>query len=366
MTKRLDKRGTSRRAKWLALAISSLAAWLLLDVTLRLFPELPGERLANAVWSRYGGFAGGIYGKEPRSRVQFMRPDFHTVNYWNGYRWRHATDERGFRNPPAAPHGVLLAGDSLIYGHGVEEEETVAHFLRAEHAVGAYNMGRQGACLLDEYVFLRTFANELEPTDIVLFVFLNDFHDLEVYRSGDEIARAPELTYDYTAIRAWVSRLGEREPWRVQRWAGTLPSYRLLRALAKDLVGNLSLVSPAWAAEAEPLPEFLAPLDSDERFAAIAGYYERILDDLVPRLRARGAKLHLVYLGAGADRRQWEQQQDRAYSLLERLAGKQNVPVWDTRGLFAGGSSCFLRGDGHFTAEGHRRLARFLAENVLR
>lgn len=351
------------RRRLFAVALSAFCALLLLDVVLRLFPELPGQRLANAVWSRYGGYSGGIYAKEPLSRIQFMRPGFRTVNYWNGYRWNHETDARGFRNPAAAGHAVLLLGDSLIYGHGVEEEETVAHFLRAEHEVAAYNMGRQGACLLDEYIYLRTFAEELAPKDVVLFVFLNDFHDLEVYRSPEEIAQAPELSYDYRAIRVWASQLAGREPPRVKQWIGTLPSWRLLRSLAKELTGNLSFATPAWAAEAEPLPEFLAPFAADDRLAAIADYYDRVLDDLVPRLRDRGARLHLVYLGA--DPRLWEEPQNRAFALLEQLASRKKIPAWDTRGLFADCESCFLPRDGHFTAEGHRRLARFLAGRVL-
>ena len=43
-------------------------------MALRLAPEFPGMRLANAAWTRYGRFAGGIYAREPRSGVYFMWP----------------------------------------------------------------------------------------------------------------------------------------------------------------------------------------------------------------------------------------------------------------------------------------------------
>ncbi|MGE0639806.1 MAG: hypothetical protein AB7G12_17190 [Thermoanaerobaculia bacterium] len=355
-----------RRQRLLAATLSTLFSVVLLDVVLRLFPELPGQRLANIVWSRYGGFSGGIYAVEPQSHIEFMRPGFRTVNYWNGYHWHHATDGLGFRNPEGTPHGVLLLGDSLIYGHGVEEEETVAHFLRSEYGIPAYNMGRQGACLLDEYVFLRTYLDELQPSDVVLFVFLNDFHDLEVYRTTDQIERIPELDYDYRAVREWARRLGERPKRRLKRWFSTLPSIRLLRALGRDALSNLSFVSPAWAEESEPLPEFLEIFANEEELAKVARYYEHIFADLIPRLTARGIRTHVVYLSAGAGRRRWAAVQRQAIALVERAASPFGLEMADTRSLFAECSDCFLPDDGHYTRTGHQLLAEFLATRVLR
>jgi hypothetical protein len=92
----------------------------------------------------------------------------------NGLRWRHATDARGFRNPDGVPTQVLLLGDSMIYGHGVEEPATVAGVLRREHAIAAYDMSRQGSCLYDDYVLLRLWLERLRPRQVVLFVFVND------------------------------------------------------------------------------------------------------------------------------------------------------------------------------------------------
>lgn len=351
-------------ARWIALAGSALLALLLLELVLRLFPGLPGERLANYVWSRYGTFPGGIYAREPISQVHFMWPDFATETRWNGRTWHHATDPRGFRNPAGAPHDVLLLGDSLVYGHGVEEEATVTHVLRSELGIGAYNMGRQGACLLDEYVFARTFAEELAPREVVLAVFLNDFDDLGVYRTDAQIEEAPELGYDYRALRAWAAGLAARRPSALRRWSTTLPSLRLLRGLAKSL-GPLTLTTPAWAAEAPDTPPFLIPLHSEERLRLLERYYRRLLGDLAERLDARGARLRLVYLSAGAWRATWAAEQETAVELVRRAAPEAALPLFDTRALFAGCDACFLPHDGHYSAEGHRRLARFLAAEVI-
>jgi hypothetical protein len=336
-----------------------------LELLLAVAPRIFGQQRCNRVFSRYDSRAGGIYAREPLSRVPFMRPDFVTRNYWNDYRWNHATDSRGFRNPPGTPADVLLLGDSMIYGHGVEEDETVAHFLRLDHRVGAYNMGRQGAALYDEYVYLRTFLPELSPKAIVLFVFLNDFDDLEVYRSTAEIIEAPEIDrLNYDAVRAWIRELPAHRPTRIAQWFWRRPSLRLLYSVAKELSGVV-LVPPAWADEPPVDPPFLAPLLDDERSARLATYYVRILGDLAARCRTRGIALRLVYLGAGADPQTFEPAQQRALDLIATAATRSDLRYFDSRQEFAGCTDCFLAGDGHFSPAGHRRLAGYVAETVL-
>jgi hypothetical protein len=355
------------------LGASCLVALALLDIALRIAPQFPGQRLANATWTRYGRLAGDIYVREPVSGVYFMRPGQRTSNYWNGYRWLHETDARGFRNPEGSAHEVLLLGDSLIYGHGVEEASTVAYFLRATHGIGAYNMGRQGACLFDEYVYLRTFAAELAPREVLIFVFLNDFDDLEVYRTPEEIAAAPETGYDYRAIRAWAAGLWHSGPAAPHRWLATLPSLRLLRACAKSvksLAAPAGFIAPVFAESSRPpdpqdVPPFLTSLVSEERFAAHRDYALRIGTELRARAELAAARIHWIYLGVGNDPALYREQQNRAVGLLRELERRFGTPAWDTRELFAGCTDCFLPRDGHFSTEGHRRLARFVAERVL-
>jgi hypothetical protein len=360
--------GESRRIWTQRLILVSLVALFLLSVLellLHLRPEIFGEQRANEIFSRYDTRPGGIFVREKRTKMRFMWPDFATENYWNGYRWQHATDARGFRNPPATPIAVLLLGDSLIYGHGVEETATVAHFLRAEHGVGAYNMGRQGASLYDEYVLLRTFLPELTPQSVVLFVFLNDFDDLEVYRTPNQIATMPEIDQlDYAAIRQWAGGLHERRPSALRQWLERWPSLRLLRSAAKEL-RSLALTTPAWAAEFPADPPFLAPLLDPDRRARLGTYYTRILGDLAQRCRSRGIDLSVVYLGGGSDPQSYPAAQGMAVDLVRRAAGESGAPFFDSRELFSGCGECFLPRDGHFTAAGHRRLARFVAGTVL-
>ena len=347
------------------LSVVTLLLLGMLELLLAFAPGLFGERRLNEVYSRYDIRPGGIYVREKRAGMRFMWPSFSTENYWNGYRWQHATDERGFRNPPGAAADVLLLGDSLIYGHGVEEPETVSAFLRAEFGMGAYNMGRQGAALFDEYVFLRTWLPELRPRSVVLFVFLNDFDDLEVYRTAEQIATMPEIDrIDYAAIRQWAGELASRMPAAPRRWLARRPSLRLLRSAAKEL-RSLALTTPAWAADFPADPPFLAPLQDPDRRARLGTYYTRILGDLAPRCRSRGIELSVVYLGAGSDPQSYQPAQELAVDLVRAAAVEGGSPFFDSREAFSGCDECFLPRDGHFTPVGHRRLARFVAETVL-
>ncbi|MEO8277836.1 MAG: hypothetical protein ABI639_16600 [Thermoanaerobaculia bacterium] len=337
-----------------------------LELVLHLSPEAFGQRRSNEIFSRYDTRPGGIYAREKSSRMRFMWPDYTTENYWNGYRWRHSTDALGFRNPPGTPAGVLLLGDSLIYGHGVEEEETVAHFLRVEHEVPAYNMGRQGAALYDEYVYLRTFLPELTPSAIVLFVFLNDFDDLEVYRTTEEIVQIPEIDrLDYTAIRTWTKQLPGKIPSLPRQWLWRRPSLRLLASAVRELRG-LTWTAPAWAAPPGIDPPFLAPLVDPDRLARLQSYYDRIFADLAKRCSDRSQALRIVFLPAVLGPGVGVEAQANALALVRTAAAEAELPVYDSSAQFSGCTACYLPNDGHFTAEGHRRLARYLAETVLR
>jgi hypothetical protein len=91
-------------------------------------------------------------------------------------------------------------------------------------------------------------------------------------------------------------------------------------------------------------------------------YYERVIADLAQRARESGAQLVLLDLDIG------EQlvsgalpAQGRIRAQLDAIGARASLRVLGTRELFQGCDACFLPHDGHFTREGHRRLAEFLA-----
>jgi len=348
----------SRLARWLAgFAFSIGFVLALLELALRVAPGLIGGGLGNALYSVYGDFAGGIYFRDREAHLSFMWPDFATRAYWNGYWWNHRTDAWGFRNPPdLASKSMLLLGDSLIYGHGVDEEDTVAHLLRQEHGRAAYNMGRQGNTLFQEYVLSRLYLPRFRPEQLVVFVFVNDFRDMEVYREPAEIAAPPELDrLDYDALYARVQHPKTR--FRLREQLYRLRVWRLG-------VGIAAALRPHPASDEELREQFGAILD-DARFEPIARYYRLVLADLARRCRAQGCELAVVLVdvpdtvlpNAAAP-------QDRLFGLLAAIGGEQGFRVLTTRELYRGCPECFLPHDGHLTREGHRRLAGLVAEQL--
>ena len=346
---------------------SALLGLLVLEVALRTLPLRRACDLANDVYTAYGSFPGGIYFTDPETGINFMKPDFETENFWNGHSWLHRTDALGFRNPPGLParngRPILLLGDSLIYGHGVDEEHTASHVLRSKYGRPVYNMARQGDCLFQQHVLLRLYLAELRPRQVVLFVFLNDFHDLLSYRTDAELAHLPELGLDYGALRGSVARLGREPEYPFHRRAYLFRSLRLLRGLGRYLEGD-------WIARAEAAParpgDPAAAILEPEPFRKAGGYYRRMLAETRRLAAAAGADFRIVLLDVGPvvgpdGQRAYE----RLEVFLSQTSGDLGIPFATTEGVFTGCGDCFLAHDGHLSPQGHARLARFLEAAVL-
>ena len=326
----------------------------LLEATLRLAPGLLGGSLANAVYSAFRDWPLGMYVRDRVIKMNFMRPDFATRAYWNGYWWTHRTDAWGFRNPPDLERkSVVLLGDSMIYGLGVEEQDTVAHFLRAEHGRAAYSMARQGDGLFEEYVLARLFLPRLSPEWVVLFVFLNDFREAEA--NQQQIERAASQLIDGIDYPALLARV-EHPPDAI-RLRDRVLSLRVAR-LARGIVQMVGRDS----AGADEGRQLTAAILEDARFAPLSAYYRTLLADLARRCRERRGELALVLVevpdavipGASAA-------QERMRALLAAIAGEQGLRFLGTSGVFAGCPDCYLPRDGHLSREGHRRLAAAVA-----
>src|SRR6266540_1566211 len=116
----------ARLAGRIALVLGSVLIVLLaLELTLRAWPTLLGHAFANGALSRYTSRAGGIYYADRGLRMSFMIPNHSATMLANGYVWRHRTDALGFRNDTLhVPADIMLLGDSIVYGHGVDFEHT--------------------------------------------------------------------------------------------------------------------------------------------------------------------------------------------------------------------------------------------------
>ena len=135
--------------------VTTILLVLCIEGMLHAFPRLLGDTFANGVLTKYSSNPGGIYYVDPVLRMNFMLPSFETEMVYNGYRWHHQTDRYGFRNHEGrARADIVLLGDSHVYGHGLELEQTVGYFLERLSGHTTYNLGRQGDSSLQEAYLL--------------------------------------------------------------------------------------------------------------------------------------------------------------------------------------------------------------------
>lgn len=211
-----------------------------MEIVLRSWPLLLGDTFANGVLTRYGSGEGQIYYHDNRLGMPFMIPNYETEMYYNRYVWRHRTDAHGFRNErPSIPADVVLLGDSFIYGHGVNVEDTVAHYLAQATGWTVANLGRQGDCAFQEAYILTEFLPVYRPRWVVYFFFENDLADLHqwvdeatmrrfaasdvaaiIYPPRTPLAVALAEHERILAARPWYQRLWDRSyVVKMVRWA---------------------------------------------------------------------------------------------------------------------------------------------------
>ena len=363
--------------RFLAALLALVLALIAAEAAIRLFPGLLNEKARHAAFSRYDTLPGGIFVVDGITGARYMRADFQTTAWSAGRSWSHRTDGRGFRNPPgiASPEVVLL-GDSLIYGHGVEADQTVSHFLRTEHDVAAYDMSTQGRSPYEHYLSLRLWNEELRPHTALLFVYVNDVRDLVKLGRTAWLPDPPEIDdFDHREIHPRFDTLiRQREP-------------LVLRAVFSSNLVRMVAKTRGW--RPEPPPESVTPkrwrlppgqlgasssdvsvpaavLD-DSLFRPIEKYIDLLLGDLAARCAEHRTRLAIIHIVPPVEAA-WPAR-DRARAKLQRsLEGTcrlHGLELVDTADFFEGRTEWILPGDGHLNPSGHRALARFLAREVL-
>lgn len=87
------------------------------------------------------------------------------------------------------PADVVLLGDSVVYGHGVDFEHTLGHYLETRSGLRVANLGRQGDCAYQQAYLLGTYLPVFTPRYAVYVFSSNDITDLYGYLS-DEAMRS--------------------------------------------------------------------------------------------------------------------------------------------------------------------------------
>jgi len=340
-------------ANALLLLGSIVVSLVALELVLRADPLLLGDTYANGVLSRYSNKVGGIYYYDPALGMNFMIPNAKTRMYYNRYVWTQETDALGFRNRGSiVPSDVILLGDSLIYGHGVEYEHTVGYLLHELTGLRVANLARQGDCAFQEAYLLTAYLPVVRARYVFYHFFENDIADLSVYRTPAamrEFVATPVTAIRYAAPTPVAQALRERAEAKARR--------PLLRRLGEDLYVYKMLrfareqVRPRAAHAAADLPA-----DDDE--ASLGWRYTRHAILYMQEISRRaGTTLVIVPLTPN---------RPRQYRILEKIAAESGLPLLDTTSLDARDASLWLPGDGHFSPAGARRLAELEAAFLAR
>lgn len=310
----------------------------------RIFPMAIRNELATGY---HGGFT-GIYRWHPETNTYRMRPDFTRSMEYNGYGWLHHTDGQGLRHPreiESAP--VVLLGDSMIYGHGVEQEDTVREQLERRLGVPVANLGMQGASMHEEFQLLREPGLRLSPRVAIVFFLYNDPTDLLARLSRDEmvalLANPPEdLDAPYFERR-------ERTPTQaLDEWSSGFFTVRALRILEQLVVRTWEERGRAHAARDNAWGE-------EENLAL--GAHNALLRRTQRLARANDVLLLHVFIETG----QRPHRERRLERVLRRVTTAEGIPFLSLRAALDAarrdGIEPFLPHDGHFSPEGARVVA---------
>lgn len=322
-----------------------------LELTLRLAPSKLPPQLGNDLVRTYTTSVGGIYVFDLDTRCNFFLPNHTHHALFNGHQWLHQTDQRRFRNPPGVGTEVVLLGDSYVYGHGVEEEQTLAAVLRRDFGWQAYNMGRQGDSLPQEYTVFKLNYQELKPKKVLLFPIVNDFGDIAVVFKDEELSKPAALDYDMDALR---QRLKNPQLTRqVGNWIDWSYTYRLVESYLNTV-----------KARGGPPPgqRYQSALDDPKLKAVIGRYYEALFVDMLRLCREIGAELEVVYLYVEVPNEGWMHSQKVLHEYLSDLCRRHKVPYLNTYELFKGHPELVLPNDYHLSPAGHQAVARWLVE----
>jgi hypothetical protein len=181
-----------------------------------------GELLARAlhIVDRLNGYSRLLYAPGPSRDLPYvLRADLETTLFGIPVR----TNQLGFRGPALAPQPapgvrrIAIVGDSVVFGQGVREDETVSAALARRLAVSdgrfeVVNAGVPGYDAVSEARLLERVVLPLRPEIVVIGTSLNDYDVTPIYSPTgilmrkDVDDRAPTLAdrSEFFTLLSWL------------------------------------------------------------------------------------------------------------------------------------------------------------------
>lgn len=338
--------------------------WIVItEIFLRYSHELLPRSLSNEISTGYHDGFTGIYQYDPEMSMNAMKPDFTREMHFNGYRWLHKTDWIGFRNPINRRRAdIVLLGDSMIYGHGVDEPQTVRHELESIVGLPVYNMGMQGASAHQEYQIMNKYVLRLEPKHVFLFFLTNDIRDLTVHLTDDQMRQFVAQQSDIRNIRYFD--ISYRPLWKrmIHSIRNDLYVVRSFYILLKLLRRNI-----VRSADAAPYNLDSFPLFMENPRLRIAMEFHLDAVKKMHRIAADNNILFTnVFLYTG--QRHFAKEEPVYEKIIQDFCHTHDIPFLNLHEIIdkklKEGEMLFLEKDGHFSARGAQLVAAVLASYI--
>lgn len=297
-----------------------------------------------------------------------LSPGFRGTISRSEFRVPFTTNRAGLRGvDPGSSHAstyrILLLGDSMIWGFGVEDDQTVSarlqDLLRARYSkptVEVLNAGVPGYGTADELAFLKARGAELEPDLVVVQFFpVNDF---EEYRTP---ARTWAAESDGKLVRrdsahASASKVGPA--WKA--WREWLKQHSHVARLSFDGVG--------YIATRVGLLERVDAMWGEDFTEEDAARGVALLVEVAEVARSLGARTLYLYTTGQAQVIQDQYRPARSLMIVRdaaRISGAPWVDVSQHLQKRPDRLELYYPLDGHWTARGNEAVSEILLEAIL-
>mgnify|MGYP001575396658 CR=1 FL=1 len=322
-----------------------LLFFILLEILLGFAPHLLLDYpSANMVILAYNN----IYEYDPIIDMKFMKPNFETTMYWDGYRWKHKTDKYGFRNPIDRDKAdIIMLGDSLIYGHGVDQDYTVGYFLEKMTNLTVSNLGRTADATYQEVYLLNQYGIKFKPKYVLLFFYANDIFDIENSLSKNkmmEFVNIPieNITFkerskiEHSEFREKILDVLNKRPYVLRAF------YLMELEIVKKLSGQngKTIIPPENESGHELTWDYTKHAILQMKYISDLNNVEFILIPITHKNPN------------GSPEQFW---------ILKDLASQNNISFIDIRSIYEI-PEYYLPHDGHYSEDGHRALAEIVAK----
>ncbi|GIW80062.1 MAG: hypothetical protein KatS3mg105_1869 [Gemmatales bacterium] len=172
-------------AAYLAI-LTPMTAGLVIEAALHVAPGLLRGQAANWAYSAYHTHAGGIYRPDPFLGFA-LKENHRQWAYYNGHWWWHETNSDGYRGSAVDRADAVFLGDSMIYGHGIDNECTVPSRYAERCCLTSANLGQQGFGAVQELAVLLRHGPRLRPKTVFVCCHPNDLVDSIIWYPQSEL-----------------------------------------------------------------------------------------------------------------------------------------------------------------------------------